>query len=95
MVSAQKKVRMVTVVAHDEEAIDITWMDLVLVVSILVLGLVIFFQLFPGVWASVVSLLAVVFSYIDVRGWTWRSYAVVCAVAISVLVILKGRQDSD
>jgi hypothetical protein len=90
MVSTHKKARKATVVAHDEEERGFPWLEGALVVSTVAL----FFQLFPGTGASVVSFLALVLSYFDVRGWTWRSYAVVCAIAITALVILKGRQNN-
>ena len=87
MVSTHKRTR---TVAHDDEERGIPWLEVALAVSAVAL----FFQLFPSVWASVAAFLALVFSYVDVRGWTWRSYAVVCAIAIVALIILKGRQDN-
>ncbi len=73
MVSTHKKARAVTVVADDDQERGFPWLEGALAVSAVAL----FFQLFPGVWATAFSFLALVFSYIDVRGWTWRSYAVV------------------
>jgi hypothetical protein len=45
------------------------------------------FQLVPAAWWWTVSV-------VDVRHWTWRSYAVIFAVAIAVLIVAKGRQDN-
>lgn len=66
------------------------WIDLALAVS----GLAVFFQILPGAWWRVLSATAAVFSYVDVRDWTWRSYAVVCIVAIAALIVIKSRQDT-
>lgn len=35
-----------------------------------------------------------VVSIADVRGWSWSSYAVVCVVSITLLMIIKNRQDN-
>lgn len=44
-------------------------------------------QLFPSFWWSVLTI-------IDVRGWTWRSWAVASAIWIVALVGLKARRDA-
>lgn len=90
MVSTHKKARKVTAVVHDEAA-GFPWLELALIVSAVAL----FFQLFPGILANIVSFLAIVFSYIDVRGWTWRSYATVSVVAIVSLVALRAWLERD
>jgi hypothetical protein len=89
MVSSPKKTRVTPAIREDDES-SFPWLESALVVS----GLALFFQLFPGAWSSVVSVAAFIFSYVDVRGWTWRSYAVVCAVMIAALVFIKVRLDN-
>ena len=89
MASSQRKTQAAPT-ARDDKTRGFPWLEGALAVCAVAL----FFQIFPGIWASVVSFLALVFSYLDVRGWTWRSYAAVCAIAIAALVILKGRQDN-
>jgi hypothetical protein len=89
MVSSHKKVRARPIV-RDEDRRPFPWLELVLAVSFAALLL----QLFPAAWWSLVSLAAVVFSYVDVRGWTWRSYAVICVVAILVLTAARAWQGS-
>ncbi len=46
-----------------------------------------FFQLVPSLWTSVLAIL-------DIRGWTWRTYAAICAVAIVALVAARAWQGS-
>lgn len=89
MVSSHKKARVVAV-ARDEVERSFPWLESALAVSFAAL----FFQLFPAVWWGLVSLAALVFSYVDVRGWTWRSYAVICVVAILVLSAARAWQGS-
>jgi hypothetical protein len=45
------------------------------------------FQLFPSLWWAVISV-------VDVRNWTWRSYAAVSTIAIVVLFVAKAWQDN-
>jgi hypothetical protein len=84
-----QKIRAANVV-HDHDLSSFPWLGSALVLS----GLILFFQLFPSVWATVVSFALVVSSYADVRGWTWRSYAVTCVVAIIALVGVKAWQEN-
>jgi hypothetical protein len=64
----------------------IPWLAMLLGMSIVVF----FFQLFPSVWWSGVSFVLYLLSYLDVRAWTWRSYAVVCSLTIVGLVAMKA-----
>ena len=89
MANSLKKLRTAPIARDDEER-RFPWLEVTLAVSALAL----FFQLFPNIWWWGVSLAALAFSYVDVRGWTWRSYAVVCVVVIAALIVIKGRQDS-
>jgi hypothetical protein len=57
-----------------ERDIGLIWLWLLFFVS----GLCLLFQLFPSVWWAFVSIF-------DIRNWTWRSYAIVCAVALVML----------
>jgi hypothetical protein len=50
-------------------------------------SILLLFQIFPNLWWGIVALL-------DVRIWTWKSYAVVSAIAIAILLVAKGKQDS-
>ncbi len=56
--------------------------ETVLAISVLALLL----QIFPGIYGAV-------FSAIDVRNWSWKSYAVASSVAISLLVGVKALQE--
>ncbi len=60
--------------ADIEEAGD-RWLWVLLAVRRLTLAL----QLVPTVWWALVSIF-------DIRSWTWREYAAICAVAIVALV---------
>jgi hypothetical protein len=64
-------------------------------VALIACALAVFFLLFPGIWASVISYLRLALSYIDVRSWTWRSYATVSVVSIVALVGLKSWVERD
>jgi hypothetical protein len=66
------------------------WLEIALAGSAISLLL----QIFPGVWWSTVSVWAVVLSYLDVRGWTWRSYATVSGIAMVTLAIIKAWRDN-
>jgi hypothetical protein len=89
MVSPHKKTQ--AVAAAPDAARSFPWLEGALAVSAVAL----FFQLFPGIWANIVWFLALVFSYIDVREWTWRSYATASVVAIISLVALKAWLERD
>lgn len=78
---------------HVDEEVHLGWLDLALIVGILTLSSAVFFLFFPGTWTTVVSLFALILSYVDVRDWTWRSYAVISVIAIGALTIAKSRQD--
>ena len=68
----------------DQDTEDrLSWLWLLLIASVFSL----FFQLFPGAWWAVVSIL-------DIRSWTWRAYAAICAVGIVVLVAVRAWQNS-
>lgn len=69
---------------------ELLWFELAIGACTIVLLL----QFFPGAWSALASMSGAVLSYGDVRGWTWRSYAVVWVAAIAVLIVVKGRQDS-
>jgi hypothetical protein len=71
------------VIRRDESTLTISWLECLLAASVLTLV----FQLFPSLWAALSS-------YVDVRGWTWRSYAAASALAIVVLVAAKAWQDN-
>lgn len=49
-------------------------------------AVVFLFQLFPAFFLAILST-------VDVRLWTWRSYAVVCSVGIVALVGVKAWQN--
>ena len=49
--------------------------------------LALLFEIFP-------ELAGTVWSTVDVRGWTWKSYAVISSLVIAVLTVAKSRQDS-
>jgi hypothetical protein len=57
-------------------------LEVCLVIGVMLLLL----QLFPAAWDSSLAM-------VDVRQWSWRSYAVASAVAIVVLVALKASRD--
>ena len=59
------------------------WLESCFIISFLALIL----HLFPAVWWALVSV-------VDLRQWTWRSYAVLFAIAVAVLIVAKGRQES-
>ncbi len=67
------------------------WLSAILAISIVSL----FFQLVPSAFWGLLSVAAVVAGYFDVRTWTWRSYAIICGIAIAVLIVAKGRQDNS
>jgi len=69
--------------AGNGEALGFPWLSTGLAVSCLAL----FFQVFPSAWWAFVGV-------VDARGWTWRTYAVLCALAIGWLVYLKSSQDN-
>lgn len=54
---------------------------------LLIAGICLVFQLFPSIWLGLVAAL-------DARTWTWRAFAVVCAVSIVVLVAARAWQNS-
>ncbi|MBI2826199.1 MAG: hypothetical protein HYX69_16080 [Planctomycetia bacterium] len=58
------------------------WLELLLVTTAAALV----FQLFPRVWWGLLST-------IDVRTWTWRTYAVICGLAIVALAGAKAWQN--
>jgi hypothetical protein len=89
MIPSKKKFRRGSEVDDDYDR-GFPWLEGALTVSCLAL----FFQLFPGALSSVAALVALSFSYVDVRGWTWRSYAVICTVIICVLIVAKNWQDN-
>lgn len=60
------------------------WPEILLAVAIAVLVL----EIFPGGWWWVVAV-------VDVRGWTWRSYASASAALVIVLVVLKAWIERD
>lgn len=45
------------------------------------------FQLYPPLWWGLIGAL-------DVRAWSWRSYATASAFAIIALVIIKAMQEA-
>ncbi len=59
------------------------WIEVLLVIS----GMALVVQLFPSFWWSVLTI-------IDVRGWTWRSWAVASAIWIVALVGIKAWRDA-
>jgi hypothetical protein len=59
------------------------WIWLLLAISLTTL----IFQVFPSAWWVVVSI-------VDVRSWTWRSYATAFAVALVVLMAARAWQES-
>jgi hypothetical protein len=61
---------------------QIGWVEVLLVASLITLG----FQLFPGVWSWVVDI-------VDIRNWTWRSYAVASILWIVVFSAIKAWRD--
>lgn len=77
------------------ESTQFPWLGLFLIASIVSL----FFQLVPSAWSSVLGALTsawwTIWAIIDVRQWTWRSYAVLFAIAIAVLLVAKGRADNS
>lgn len=77
--------------ARNAEGSRYPWLELALACSLAAL----FFQLFPGVWSRVVSFMAIILGYGDVRGWTWRMYATACGIAIAMLVVVKLRHDNS
>lgn len=76
-------------VTPDEKDRSIRRLEFALGVSFAVL----FFQVFPVAWWTLVSFAALVFGQLDVRGWTWRAYAVSCAIAIVALVGIRAWQN--
>lgn len=90
MASTRKIPRTVPSSVQSDER-SFPWLEYALAVSVAAM----FFQLFPAAWSSLTAVAAGAFSYIDVRGWTWKSYAVVCVITLSILIILKGRQESN
>jgi hypothetical protein len=59
------------------------WLEVVFALSCASL----LFQLFPGVWWALISV-------VDVRNWTWRSYAAVSALTIVVLFVARAWQEN-
>jgi hypothetical protein len=59
-----------------------SWLAVLLALAILTLVI----QLFPAVFRGVISAL-------DVRAWSWRSYAVASAAAIVILVGIKATRN--
>jgi hypothetical protein len=58
------------------------WLEILL----MVFGLALVVQLFPSLWG-------IVLATIDVRGWTWRSWAVASTIWIVCMVVIKSRRD--
>ena len=90
MKSSRKQRRVEPVAVADEE-FAFPWLLSALAIS----GLSLFFEIFPDAWWSVVSFAMLVLGYLDIRAWSWRSYAVVCVIAIAVLVFNKNRQENS
>lgn len=63
----------------DPTETDKNWLWWLLFAGIITLAL----QLMPAAWWGA-------FSVLDVRRWTWRGYAVCCAIAIVALVIVRA-----
>ena len=60
------------------------WLGVLLAVSIVSLV----FQLFPSVWWGLLAI-------VDIRSWSWRSWAVASAVWIVCLVGMKTWRDAN
>lgn len=90
MISSQKKARKASV-TREEVVFRIHWLELALIAS----GLALFFQLFPSVWSSVVSFSWHILGYVDVRGWTWHSYAFANIAVLLALVGMRVWQDNN
>jgi hypothetical protein len=62
-------------------------------------GLALIFELFPSLWWGVLainsSLWWGVLAVIDVRGWSWRGWAVASMLWIICLVAIKAWRDAD
>jgi hypothetical protein len=61
---------------------QVGWTETLLVASLVALG----FQLFPGAWTWVLGI-------VDIRNWTWRSYAIASAIWIVVFTAIKAWRD--
>jgi hypothetical protein len=55
------------------------WLEVLIFVAVVTL----LFQLFPNLWWGALAV-------IDVRNWTWKSYAVASSIAVVVLVALRA-----
>lgn len=71
-------------VRRKEKSFRITWLEWLLIAA--TAGLVL--QLVPAIATTVLS-------YVDVRGWTWRSYAATCTIAIVMLVAARSWQENS
>ena len=67
------------------------WLEAALLVSVVALIL----QVLPSEWTGVTRFTEIVISYIDVRNWSWRSYAAVFTGMIFGLMGLKAWLDRD
>lgn len=75
--------KIVSTDTSDQDEVTVSWPELVLALG----SITLFFQLFPSALWALVSIL-------DVRGWSWRSYAVASVLWIVVLVGIKAWRDS-
>lgn len=66
------------------------WLALLLVVS----GITLVLQIFPGLWFGTLSILSAtgstILSIVDVRAWTWKAFASAFSLAIVVLFALRA-----
>jgi len=85
MVTSSQRMRAATV-DRDKSSASFPWLELALCVCIAtLLAQLIYLDLLSGI-ASVLLFLP---GGIDVRLWTWRSCAVICAVTIVALVFVR------
>ena len=66
------------------------WLWSLLVVSCLAF----LFQLVPSAWWTILDACWTFSDVVDVRGWSWRSYAVVSVITIVVLIVIRAWQDN-
>ena len=80
--------------ARDEQIVEITWLEIALVVGVVALMV----QLFPTMISTSADIvwipLRFLFNLCDIRQWTWRSYAVanvLAFVSLGVMRMWKGQ----